>query len=758
MARACAILVRLVAVLLVVPSATIAAGGAPAGADDYVWRNVKVGGGGFVPGIVFSRARKGVAYLRSDMGGAYRWDAMARGWIALGDANPDPNYRGVESIAPDPADPDIVYAAVGTYERQPAAILRSTDRGASWTIFPVSFRMGGNENGRGLGERLAIDPNDTSILYFGSRNDGLERSDDRAATWSKVAAFPLAGLGPPPGRRQTHAGIAFVLFDPASGTARSASRTIFAGDADPGEHHLFRSDDSGRSWSAVAGEPRADLLPVQAALDASGILYIAYADGTGPNGVTDGAVYKLDIHSGAWTDIRPDKSTLRPPGGYMGIAIDRQHPGTLLVATMNRNRSGDTIWRSTDAGKHWQDLRPLSKRDVSTSPFLLWGNREANFGWWIAGLAIDPFDSGHAAYSTGATIYATDDLTKADHAQQIMWRPWVEGIEQTAIIALASPPKGAQLLSAFGDIGGFTHFDLDRSPPMFTDPVFSNTNNIDFAGRAPGVIVRSGTRAPHAKGFAPTLAYSTDYGRHWSSLVAPKPGGYADPGTVRYNFADPYIDAAIIVSADGGTFVVTTPDPVLTRDRGKDWLAIKGLPPSGRPVADRVDPSRFYAMDFDNSIIMASDDSGASFSPLPTTGLPAGITAGRPVSREAAWPLMATPGKRGDLWFLAQHRLFHSADGGKSFTAVDGGLAVEALGFGKAPRGQDYPALFAVGETGGTTAIWRSDDQGASWIRVNDARHEYGRAFRCIAGDPRVFGRVYVGTDGRGIVYGDPMK
>jgi xyloglucan-specific exo-beta-1,4-glucanase len=28
--------------------------------------------------------------------------------------------------------------------------------------------------------------------------------------------------------------------------------------------------------------------------------------------------------------------------------------------------------------------------------------------------------------------------------------------------------------------------------------------------------------------------------------------------------------------------------------------------------------------------------------------------------------------------------------------------------------------------------------------------------FRVIAGDPRVFGRVYVGTDGRGVFYGEP--
>jgi len=39
---------------------------------------------------------------------------------------------------------------------------------------------------------------------------------------------------------------------------------------------------------------------------------------------------------------------------------------------------------------------------------------------------------------------------------------------------------------------------------------------------------------------------------------------------------------------------------------------------------------------------------------------------------------------------------------------------------------------------------------------VSDAQHEYGRRFRVISADPRVFGRVYVGTDGRGVLYGEP--
>jgi photosystem II stability/assembly factor-like uncharacterized protein len=443
----------------------------------------------------------------------------------------------------------------------------------------------------------------------------------------------------------------------------------------------------------------------------------------------------------------------------MGISLDRQRPDTLVVATLDRQNGGDTIWRSTDGGAHWQDIRPLSIRDVSAAPFLLWGAKESSFGWWMTGLAIDPFDSNHVAYTTGATIYVTHNLTNAERGETVDWRTWVKGVEQTAVLALVSPPRGAHLLSGFGDIGGFTHFDLDESEPMQSNPMFINTNNVDYAERAPNVVVRSGTHQAHATVRTATLGYSTDFGKTWKPLYAPPPKGYVEmaPEKIPYNFSDPYTDAAIVTSADGKTFIVMTPGtPVLTRSHGKNWVAVKGLPPGGRPVADRADPKRFYAVDFDKSVVYVSSDGGHSFKPQHTAGLPSDIKADRPHGREAPWPLIATPNIKGDLWYVSQGRLFHSTDGGNRFAEVKSDLAVSTFDFGKAAPGKTAMALYAIGAKDGVSAIWRSEDNGRSWVRVNDARHEYSRVLRCIAADKNVFGRVYVGTDGRGIVYGEP--
>lgn len=36
------------------------------------WENVVIGGGGFIPGLIFNPSQKGLAYLRTDVGGLYR--------------------------------------------------------------------------------------------------------------------------------------------------------------------------------------------------------------------------------------------------------------------------------------------------------------------------------------------------------------------------------------------------------------------------------------------------------------------------------------------------------------------------------------------------------------------------------------------------------------------------------------------------------------------------------------------------------------
>ncbi len=743
--RALAHPLTIIIALTVLAASALPLKAAPAEAP-YAWRNVVVGAGGFAPNIVFSLAERGLAYLRTDMGGAYRWEDRAGIWVPLQDGQAEGSYQGVESIAADPMNPEIVYVAAGMYRRGAAAIMRSADRGTTWEVNPVPFAMGGNEDGRGLGERLMVDPNRTSTLFFGSRHDGLFRSDDSGRTWTNIAGFPAKGRGEPPPGRRTNAGIAFVLADAASGKQGTGSRALYAGSADPGPQHLFRSADGGVTWEPVPGGPVPDLLPVKAAMDGAGMLYVAYASDIGPNDIARGAVWVLDTRRGEWRDITPDP---RGEGGYMGLSLDPKRPGNLVVSSVNRWRPGDTVWRTTDGGRTWDDLGARSERDVTISPFLKLDRGEADFGHWTAGLAIDPFDGNRIAYTTGATLYLT---TQGEAKGRQLWVPWVRGIEQTAIISLASPTGGAPLISGFGDIRGFVHDDLGLSPSYGHQGLAThNTNQIDYAGRNPAVVVRSGTgRAIGPDGA--TLAWSGDGGHRWQAIRTP---AIQLAGEVEARRHDLTGEASIVTSADGGRFLVNTPTALVTRDKGHSWELAAGVPNGAQAIADKVDPSRFYAVDWSESRLLVSRDAGATFAPVAAHGLP-DLRSSRPRHREQPFPLVADPARAGHLWMLADGALWHSADGGISFREAGGGLFVERFGLGKSASGSEVAALYATGRLGDQKGVFRSLNGGETWMRINDEAHQWGLRFRVITGDPRRFGRVYLGTDGRGILFGDP--
>jgi hypothetical protein len=760
----------------------------------YTWKNVTVKGGGFICGVVFNQTQPDLAYCRCDIGSSYKWDSQKKLWIPLTDWCGVGNYHGSESIATDPIDPQRVYIAAGMGPGQ-AAILRSMDQGKTWDVVPVTFQMGGNSNGRGVGERLAIDPNYDDILYFGSRSAGLWISKDAAKTWNRVPGFPPAaapraeagaaapgaGEGAEGARRGRGGmggggggvGLSFVVFDPSTGTRGQPTKTIYVGSTDSGASHLFRSTDAGATWEPVPGQP-ANFMAIHAAFDTQGILYVAYGNGPGPGGVSDGAIWKYNPKDGAWTDITPEKGANRARGGYGGLGVDRQHPGTIVVATIDRvnpnlparANDDDRIFRTTNGGQTWTDLTPKSHRDSSASPYVPWAGvydstvpkPEASLGWWIDTLAIDPFNSTHVCYATGATIWNTVDINNADSGGDTHWTIWADGIEETAILCLISPSGGAHLISGFGDISGFTHDDLDVSPTNGPNrhPLFANTSSLDYAYQNPNVLIRTGSGPFHPPDEG-TMGYSLDGGHSWQpfSLGGTAAGGGGRAGRGGGGGGG---GGRVILSADGKVFMSTGGTARISTDHGTTWKDVTGLPAGISPVADRANGAKFYGLDSAAQRMYLSTDGGATFTDAyAVTGLSGGGGGGRGGrgGGGGGGGLVAVDGVEGDLW-ITGGTLAYSHDGGRTFKTVPNHPGGGRYSFGKAAPGKEYPAVFTYsGGGGGSAGIFRSDDEGATWVKINDAQHQWGNRFECISGDPRIYGRVYVGTNGRGVLYGD---
>src|ERR1700753_1927666 len=115
-ARAPVVSVGLVTALALPGPATPPAGAATT-TGTYTWKNAAIGGGGFIPGIIFNQTQPNLVYARTDIGGAYRWNQTTSSWTPLLDWVGQDNwgFNGVASLATDPINTNKVFAAVGMY-------------------------------------------------------------------------------------------------------------------------------------------------------------------------------------------------------------------------------------------------------------------------------------------------------------------------------------------------------------------------------------------------------------------------------------------------------------------------------------------------------------------------------------------------------------------------------------------------------------------------------------------------------------------
>jgi xyloglucan-specific exo-beta-1,4-glucanase len=691
-------------------------------AQTYTWKNAPIGGGGFVTGIVTHRA-SGDRYCRTDVGGAYRWDAANNKWIQLLDwiSESENGFIGVDALAIDPQNANNVYMLCGTdyINNGRTAILKSTDKGNTFTYTDVTskFKTHGNGNGRGNGERLAVDPRNSNILYCGTRANGLWKSTDAGVTWN------LAWNGVTTTPNAT--GICFVLFDPSSSVVNGVSQTIYIGVSRTGGGNIYKSTNGGASFTDVS--PTTSFMPHRVALQGT-TMYVTYADGAGPALNGDGKLYKLNTSTGAWTNVTPVHSK---DYAYGGVSIDPTNVNRVIVSTcgMYWNNQfgtgwGDFVFLSMDGGSTW------TLKNGTNATY------DSNGMGWSAGGAINwmdciEFDQDNLSKVRvigGGGVYTCSDITATNPS----WKYDVVGIEETALLDGTSIP-GGPFISSFGDVSGFVHEPLTSSPSAKLSPLGGYNNvSITYAAGNPNKVVRIANEGN-------VVYYSNDKGATWTAAATNKG-----------------VSGRVAINADGGTIVhcpwgsTTT---WYTTNNGGSWSSCSGVSlGDAAPVADQVNSNYFYIYHPSTGQMFRSSNKGVNFS---VAGTPGASTANHPWESVL---IRTVPGLEGHIWVpLAGNGLKYSTNSGAAYTTVANVTYCKSIGIGKAVSGASYPTIFIWGTVSGVTGLFRSTDQGATWIRMNDDAHEFGGA-PLLVGDMNVAGRVYMGAGGgRGLIYWDPV-
>jgi hypothetical protein len=689
------------------------------------WKELKVGAGGWLTGI--DMAPDGTMVVRTDTYGAYLWNGSQ--WqqlitttsLSVSDGGVSNYNEGAYEIKIAPSNTNILYMEyLGN-------VYRSNDKGTTWTKTAFAHvTENPNDPYRMNGQKMAVDPNNPNVVYVGTPQDGLFVTSDGGASWQKVSAVPVSATD----ASGQFPGITGITFNKTSGVSGGKTNTIYASSYG---HGVFESTNGGLSWTALAGGP-SDV--ENAAISTTGVYY---AIGNG-----DKSLWRF--MDGAWTQLNPagTNSSFQNPHT---VSIDPFNPLHIVVGD-----EGGALNQSLDGGATWSGMNWNTQLSATDIPWLATAEKFMSSG----GMVFDPLVPNKLWASDGTGVWNTSVPQNLLWNTPVVWNSQSAGIEQLVANEIVVAPGGKPVLASW-DRSFFYISDPNSYPSSYgagAPNPFSMGWSIDYASSSPGFLV-----GINDWWGVEQSGYSSDGGQTWHMFpTMPSFAGTAIGGSI---------------AASSPTDIVWAPAngaaPQYTKDGGQTWhpVVLPGVSDwstfdwayylDRRTVtADRVLPDTFYMYSFSNGVFKSSDG-GATWAKVfngdisPGSGFNARIEA--------------VPGEAGNLFFTggpqgssgdshpAGESFFQSSDGGATWTAVPNVLEVITFGFGAPATPGAYPSVYIVGWVNSVYGIWQSNDDAKSWVQIGDYPNGSLDNIKTIAGDPNIYGQVYVGFSGSGYAY-----
>ncbi len=692
--------------------------------------NVNLQGMGFVTGLATHPVSKDV-YVRTDVGGAFRWDAINYRWIPITDGKIE-KYN-VEAIALNPTNANEVFIVVGNSET--GLLYKSSDKGDTWQLLPGFFAfVAGNSEWRNAGSRLAIDGNNGGkLMFYASRKNGLQKSVDGGITWSEISPgfLPLGTTN--------RGGQNFVVIDNNSGNVSTSSTTVYVGVAGNG---IYKSTDGGASFSLLSGQPSTSNFPVCADISSTGILYVTYTtvwDGG------SGLVYRYSTY-GTGTNITPNPT---PGTGFAGIDVSDVDPNKIITFTWKwgwQNNGVQGIHYSANGGANWT-AKSFMNANINDPSW--WNTNGGLMYTWSGGTAFDPNDDKKVWFTHGYGVTTARDITVANPVYDCP----MQGLEELVVLQVftAPSPNTTNLFAAVADVRGFSIQDKDQVPNSALDNgAFGMTSCFDYCVANPNAIVRVGSNQQYWQsqgwGFK-----SSDGGLSWSTFSKPANAAH---GNIAVSATD---DRRWVWAPTNFTNSGLSVLPYYTTNSGNNWTPVSGIPVGSNDcteewsaskflVADRVNGSKFYYYSFYNGTasFYRSVNGGQTFTKINGISLPANYKM----------KMEAVPGIEGHLFLSTANGspLYQTLDGGTSWTTVPSVANCYRIGFGKAISPSINSTLFINGIVNSVAGLHYSTDLGVTWNLITNSSIP-GLALD-ITGDLKEAGVFYVATSGRGIFYG----
>jgi hypothetical protein len=797
------VLLRSVLLASIVLAPTIASATSPPVAPGWTWRYARIEGMGFVTGLVIQPESPHTIFIKTDVGGVYRFDRANERWIPMMDGFPleERGALDIEAFATIPGSPlGLAVLAPRTHPTdldvwggrdRYGEVWRTFDGGATWQplgLLDRAIRVAGNGEYRGFtGERLAVDPAQPERMLVASRIHGLHvREAD--GTWSTATGLPdvLPWVNPADPKDESYGwntpGHTFVLFDPSGGTTpEGATRIVYVGDHASGVH---RSEDGGRSFAAIPSSPP---YPARAVVAPDGTLYVSTVrQATGPDAGQPevGGLFRWtpgQPEGNGWTEITPFAAwnpSLRDVRPYAGMSVHPAQPSILLAATSG----GIDKLLSLDRGATWTRFEsdPIADAPPYHPPPTPDNYFSKPASWGNVVMAFDPADPSQAWTQNGFGVVRILDVL----APTVSFAWEMANLEELVLHSVLVPPvpfseDGAAFLTSCMDMMGFRHESADEVPAARIGsgsglPVqIGQAQGLAFSGQVPtsAAFVGWDTWQP----WRSLTGASSDNGRTWTPFADTTPGiagrialAATDPANIVW---EPSQWRALHVSFDGGASWETAVDLDAEFDPDNpNWNVVGWAFHVSNPwwqgshlVADRVEAGRFYRYTWGQW--STSADGGRTW----TRGFSAwSLGDAAPSPWVIQTRLVPHPTRAREIWIAGMPNegtdpspLYRTTDAGTSVEVVPTIDRATHVGFGKGRPGGPAAIYIlgrpasAPGEQALPWGAWISLDDAATWTLVSTPNTDGFQRAAALDGDMRVEGRVYVATSGRGVFVGE---
>ncbi len=666
-----------------------------------------------------------VAVLAAPAG--YRWQV-----VALDGGGP------VQAVAVSSHDPALVVAG-----GERSGCHRSTDGGRTWEVANYGTRTDADV----AVAALVWHPTDPRVVYAATGRGagrptgewgGLLVSVDGGQSWSvRSRAVRFAGRGP---ERQTGQ---VLLTDPF------APDVLWAATAWDG---VMVSRDRGGTWQpmGLAGRFLTALgrtadgtlyAAAESRPDIPGGLYVRRHGSQDWRRVYDGPVRDLAVapsDPGRILIATPDAGLVRSedygahwvnvtPGGFTDkliaarVVTSPSHPVAAIAAGTERPWQPRLpgLLLSLDTGRTWREMVAAAPTNVDVGH---WWAEPDRFAWEPRVVAFDP--------ASPRRVWCGDQLTVwVTHDGAATWFSGHQGLRTATVRQIVPHPSrpGAAYLGCDG-IGAFEA----RLEPAGVSPLGGNLAAVtDVIGLAAG------------RSAAGDTVYLTRGKGVWrQSVLGSWSAGGEAPGPLGELTTTP--GGALVADCRGYPLQ-------LSRDRGATW-SDWGRPPlsRGRLVSLRAPvfldrAGRLVAAYHEELGPYLSRDGGENWGPI-GAGLP-DIDAGGARHKH----LVALAAGQGALFAASRLALWRTVDQGAHWERIfPRPVAAVAI----SPEGRLYVAASADWRHAGG-GLYASDDLGDSLTRI-DSAWPLHHVITCLAPDPRVPGRLWVGTDGNAAAAGTP--